>query len=81
MLDQNARRDAFDFTSHFRDDYYRCLTRRGDMLFELTDAMLCAAAVRSLHDVLPPGPLGRGARAAWSTSPGRAGHPPSAWIR
>ena len=41
MLDHDARRDAFDFTSHFREDFYACLTRRGDTLFELTDAMLC----------------------------------------
>ncbi|MER5852945.1 NF041680 family putative transposase [Streptomyces sp. NPDC002012] len=41
MLDQDARRDAFGFASHFREDFYACLTRRGDTLFELTDAMLC----------------------------------------
>lgn len=41
MLHHDARRDAFDFTSHFREDFYACLTRRGDTLFELTNAMLC----------------------------------------
>jgi hypothetical protein len=41
VLHHDARRDAFDFTSHFREDFYACLTRRGDTLFELTDAMLC----------------------------------------
>ncbi|WP_370626748.1 transposase, partial [Streptomyces sp. NBRC 110035] len=41
MLHDDARWDAFDFTSHFREDFYACLTRRGDTLFELTDAMLC----------------------------------------
>ncbi|MFC5672203.1 hypothetical protein, partial [Streptomyces incanus] len=41
MLHDDARRDAFDFTSHFREDLYMCLTRRGDTLFELVDAMLC----------------------------------------
>ncbi|MFJ4013103.1 NF041680 family putative transposase [Streptomyces sp. NPDC090026] len=41
MLHDDAWRDAFDFTSHFREDFYACLTRRGDTLFELTDAMLC----------------------------------------
>lgn len=41
MLDEGARRDAFDFTSHFREDFYASLTRRGDALFELCDAMLC----------------------------------------
>lgn len=28
--------------SHFRDDFYACLTARRDELFELTDALLCA---------------------------------------
>lgn len=41
MLHHDARRDAFDFASHFREDFYACLTRRGDTLFELCDAMLC----------------------------------------
>ncbi|MFF3330502.1 NF041680 family putative transposase [Streptomyces sp. NPDC002888] len=41
VLHHDARQDAFDFTSHFREDFYACLTRRGDTLFELTDAMLC----------------------------------------
>ena len=27
-----------------RGDFYRCLTRRADALFELTDAVLCATA-------------------------------------
>ncbi|MFB8037504.1 hypothetical protein ACFC5Z_32140 [Streptomyces sp. NPDC056004] len=29
-------------TSHFRDDFFDCLPVRGDALFELTDALLCA---------------------------------------
>ncbi|GAA3598334.1 hypothetical protein GCM10022295_93150 [Streptomyces osmaniensis] len=41
VLHHEARRDAFDFTSHFREDLCACLNRRGDALFELTDAMLC----------------------------------------
>jgi hypothetical protein len=41
VLHDDARRDAFDFASHFREDFYACLTRRGDTLFEVTDAMLC----------------------------------------
>lgn len=41
LVDHDARRDAFDVTSHFREDLYACLTRRGDTLFELCDAMLC----------------------------------------
>jgi hypothetical protein len=41
VLHHDAQRDAFDFTSHFREDFYACLTQRGDTLFELTNAMLC----------------------------------------
>ncbi|MFF5239851.1 DDE superfamily endonuclease [Streptomyces sp. ScaeMP-e48] len=41
LLQHDARDEAFDFTSHFREDVYTCLTRRGDTLFELCDAMLC----------------------------------------
>jgi hypothetical protein len=32
---------------HFRDDYYRCLGRRADALFELTDALLTAGPLPS----------------------------------
>ncbi|WP_436318846.1 transposase [Streptomyces griseofuscus] len=39
--DRDARRDAFDFSSHFREDFCACRTARGDTLFELTDAILC----------------------------------------
>jgi hypothetical protein len=36
----------------FRWDFYRCLSRRADALFELTDAVLCAdGPVRSLVDL------------------------------
>jgi hypothetical protein len=38
---QDAERDAFAWASHFRDIFYACLTARGDVLFELTDALLC----------------------------------------
>ncbi|WP_328285925.1 NF041680 family putative transposase [Streptomyces sp. A1-5] len=41
MLHHDARDEAFDFASHFREDLYACLTARGDTLFELCDAMLC----------------------------------------
>lgn len=41
LLHHDARDEAFDFTSHFREDFYGCLTRRADTLFELCDAMLC----------------------------------------
>ncbi|MBD0742264.1 hypothetical protein BG418_12340 [Streptomyces sp. CBMA152] len=42
VLDHDARRDAFGFASHFREDLCASLTGRGNTLFELTDAMLCA---------------------------------------
>lgn len=38
----DVRREAFAVASHFRDDFFDCLTARGDTLFELTDALLCA---------------------------------------
>lgn len=41
LLHQDARHEAFGFPSHFREDLYACLTRRGDTMFELCDAMLC----------------------------------------
>lgn len=41
LLHHDAQHEAFEFTSHFREDFYECLTRRGDTLFELCDAMLC----------------------------------------
>lgn len=43
LLHHDARHEAFDFTSHFREDFYACLIRRGDTLFELCDAMLCGS--------------------------------------
>ncbi|GGN22321.1 hypothetical protein GCM10011578_054010 [Streptomyces fuscichromogenes] len=40
LLYHDARDEAFDITSHFQEDRYTYLTRRGDTLFELCDAML-----------------------------------------
>jgi hypothetical protein len=43
----------------FRRQFYQCLTRRADALFELTDAVLCTPGpVRSLADLNRPGDLG-----------------------
>ncbi|MEU0427686.1 NF041680 family putative transposase [Streptomyces canus] len=42
LLQHDVRREAFAAASHFRDDFFDCLTARGDTLFELTDALLCA---------------------------------------
>lgn len=34
-------RESFAVASRFRDDFFDCLTARGDTLFEMTDALLC----------------------------------------
>lgn len=44
LLHHDGRDEAFDFTSHFREDFYACLPRRADTLYELCDAMLCKDA-------------------------------------
>jgi hypothetical protein len=41
LLHHDVRWEAFTVASHFRDDFFDCLTARGDTLFELTDALLC----------------------------------------
>jgi hypothetical protein len=47
-----ARIEAFDRLAGFRSVFYRCLTARGDELFELTDAVLCAGGpVTSLPEL------------------------------
>ncbi|WP_228001737.1 transposase [Nocardia australiensis] len=44
--------EAFAELSRMRGEFYACLTVRGDELFELTDAMLCAqGAVRSIPEL------------------------------
>jgi hypothetical protein len=42
LLQRGVRREAFAVASRFRDDFFDCLATRGDTLFELTDALLCA---------------------------------------
>ncbi|MGW2651997.1 NF041680 family putative transposase [Streptomyces sp. NPDC001393] len=42
LLPDAVRREAFAEVSRFRGDFYACLTGRRDVLFELTDALLCA---------------------------------------
>ncbi len=47
-----VRQDPFAGLSGFRDEFYSCLTRRADALFELADAVLCAdGPVRSLVEL------------------------------
>jgi hypothetical protein len=48
-VDQSSVAEATDRLQGFRGELYRCFGRRGDELFELTDALLCAdGPVRSL---------------------------------
>jgi hypothetical protein len=42
LLDDPARVEALTVLSRFRTDFHACLTARGDELFELVDALLCA---------------------------------------
>lgn len=50
-VDGEGTADA-DWLARFRGEFYRCLTRRADALFELTDALLCAdGPVTSLVDL------------------------------
>lgn len=42
LLYRDVQREPFAEASHFREDFYGCLTARRDELFELTDALLCA---------------------------------------
>ncbi|MPY60716.1 NF041680 family putative transposase [Streptomyces spongiae] len=52
LLLSGARRETLAEVSRFRGDFYACLTARGDELFELADAVLCAdGPVRSPVDL------------------------------
>lgn len=42
LLQHGIQQAPFPVASRFRDDFFDCLTVRGDTLFELTDALLCA---------------------------------------
>lgn len=42
LLYSDAQREPFAEASHFRKDFYGCLTARRDELFEIADALLCA---------------------------------------
>jgi hypothetical protein len=47
-----VRQDPIAELSRFRGEFYSCLTRRADGLFELVDAVLCAdGPVRSLVEL------------------------------
>ncbi|MFE5159582.1 NF041680 family putative transposase [Streptomyces sp. NPDC056697] len=52
LVHHGVLRDAFAEVSHFRSELYACLTARGDALFDLSDALLCAdGPVRTLVDL------------------------------
>ncbi|MFE7353951.1 transposase, partial [Streptomyces sp. NPDC057543] len=56
-----VRQDPFAELSRFRGEFYSCLTRRADALFELADAVLCAdGPVRSLVELSLVGEHRRG---------------------
>lgn len=58
---QAAGQDPFAELSRFRGEFYSCLPRRADALFELTDAVLCAdGPVRSLVELSLVGEHRRG---------------------
>ena len=49
LQDQPGRVESLGVLSGFREDFYGCLPRRADALFELTDAVLCVEGpVRTL---------------------------------
>ena len=52
VLPDTPVRDSAAVLAGFRRDFYQCLVRRADALFELTDAVLCAdGPVRSLVEL------------------------------
>ncbi|MFB7905970.1 NF041680 family putative transposase [Kitasatospora sp. NPDC056076] len=52
VVEQASQRDPFAELSRFRADSYDCLRGRGDALFELADALLCAEGpVKTLVDL------------------------------
>ncbi|MFF2821398.1 transposase [Kitasatospora cineracea] len=61
VLHEGIRPDGFAELSRFRGEFYACLTRRGDAMFELADAVLCAdGPVRSLVELSLVGEHRRG---------------------
>ncbi|OHV33436.1 hypothetical protein BBK14_33665 [Parafrankia soli] len=52
LLRHAVQQEPFAELSRFRCEFYSCLTRRADALFELADAVLCAdGPVRSLVEL------------------------------
>lgn len=61
VLHDAVRQEPFAELSRFRDEFYSCLTRRADALFELADAVLCTdGPVRSLVELSLVGEHRRG---------------------
>ncbi|GAA1370236.1 hypothetical protein GCM10009612_59650 [Streptomyces beijiangensis] len=64
---EDVRQEAFAKASHFRSEFYGCLARRGDELFELCDALLCTEGpVRTLVDLALAPEHRRGHGALWA---------------
>lgn len=71
LLHHAVRQEPFAELSCFRGEFYSCLTRRSDALFELADAVLCAdGPVRSLVELSLVGEHRRGHGGLYD-SPGR----------
>ncbi|SOE79857.1 hypothetical protein SAMN05446589_8946 [Streptomyces sp. OV198] len=47
LLHHDARSEALAQLSCFRGEFYSCLTARSDALFELAEAVLCGAMLRT----------------------------------
>ncbi|WP_042365991.1 NF041680 family putative transposase, partial [Streptacidiphilus neutrinimicus] len=61
LLHDRVEHDGFAELSRFRGEFYSCLTKRGDALFELVAAVLCAdGPVRSLVELSLVGEHRRG---------------------
>ncbi|MFJ8362958.1 transposase, partial [Streptomyces sp. NPDC093984] len=61
LLHRDARQEALAELSRFRGEFYSCLAKRSDALFELADAVLCAdGPVRSLVELSLVGEHRRG---------------------
>ena len=74
LLHDAVRQDPFAELSRFRGEFYSCLTRRADALFELADAVLCAdGPVRSLVELSLVGEHRRGHGGLYDALAARSG--------
>jgi hypothetical protein len=76
--------ESFTELSRFRGEFYSCVTRRAEALFELADAVLCAdGPVRSLMALSLVGEHRRGRVGLYDAlpraGPQPTGHRPGTW--